>query len=69
MLLIVPPLLCLLCAVGAYGLNLYQGLGQMYTALFAGIGALLHLAIVIPRNKPAKIVEAVAGEEDCPAAE
>lgn len=68
-LLIVPPLLCLLCAVGAYGLNLYQGLGQMYTALFAGIGALLHLAIVIPRNKPAKIVEAVAGEEDCPAAE
>lgn len=68
-LLIVPPLLCLLCAVGAYGLNLYQGLGQMYTALFAGIGALLHLAIVIPRNKPTKIVEAVAGEEDCPAAE
>lgn len=68
-LLIVPPLLCLLCAAGAYGLNLYQGLGQMYTALFAGIGALLHLAIVIPRNKPAKIVEAVAGDEDCPAAE
>ncbi len=68
-LLIVPPLLCLLCAAGAYGLNLYQGLGQMYTALFAAIGALLHLAIVIPRNKPAKIVEAVAGDEDCPAAE
>lgn len=68
-LLIVPPLLCLLCAAGAYGLNLYQGLGQMYTALFAAIGALLHLAIVIPRNKPAKIEEAVAGDEDCPAAE
>ena len=68
-LLIAPPLLCLLCAAGAYGLNLYQGLGQMYTALFAAIGALLHLAIVIPRNKPAKIVEAVAGDEDCPAAE
>ena len=63
-LLIIPPLLCLLCAAGAYGLNLHQGLGQMYTALFAGIGALLHLAIIIPRNKTPKVVESLAGEGD-----
>lgn len=56
--LIAPPLLCLICAAAAYGINLYQGLGQMYTALFAGIGALLHLVIVIPRNKVPVIREA-----------
>lgn len=66
LLLIAPPLLCLICAAAAYGINLYQGLGQMYTALFAGIGALLHLIIVIPRNKQtkaAKAPEAVAPAE------
>ncbi len=69
LLLIAPPLLCLLCAAAAWGLNLYQGLGQMYTALFAGIGAMLHLLIVIPRNKPINIVEAPQQEAPAPAAE
>ena len=64
--LVVPPLLCLICAAAAYGINLYQGLGQMYTALFAAIGALLHLLIVIPRNKPVNITEASQLETPAP---
>ncbi len=69
LLLIAPPLLCLLCAAAAYGLNLYHGLGQMYTALFAAMGALFHLVIVIPRNKPVSTVEISGQEAQAPAAE
>ena len=69
LLLIAPPVLCLLCAASAWGLNLSQELGQMYTALFAGIGALLHLLIVIPRNKPVNITEAPGQEAPAPTAE
>ena len=38
----------------------------MYTALFAAIGALLHLLIVIPRNKPVNITEAPQLETPAP---
>ena len=69
LMLIAPPGLCLLCAAAAWGLNLYQGLGQMYTALFAGIGAVLHLLIVIPRNKPINIGEAPQQETPASTAE
>jgi len=49
--LLLPPLMCMLLAAAADGLNMYIGLGQMYSALFAAIFALLHLLVVLPRNK------------------
>ena len=69
LLLIAPPLLCLLCAAAAWGLNLYQGLGQMYTALFAGIGALLHLLIVVPKNKTPVAAEGPFADEQAASSE
>lgn len=49
--LIAPVLLCLLCALGAEGLNMALGLGQQYWALFTAIFALLQLLIVLPKAK------------------
>lgn len=51
LLLILPTVLCLACALAADGLNMYLGLGQMYTALAAALAAVLHLATVLPKNK------------------
>ena len=51
LLLILPTVLCLVCALAADGLNMYLGLGQMYTALAAALAAVLHLATVLPKNK------------------
>lgn len=51
LLLILPTVLCLACALAADGLNMYLGLGQMYTALAAALAAVLHLATILPRNK------------------
>lgn len=50
-LLIVPVLLCLLCAAAAEFLCLRLGRGSSYSALAVGIFALLQLALVIPRKK------------------
>lgn len=52
--LVLPPLLCFLCAVAADVINSLQGHGQMYTALFTAIIALLHLLLVLPRKKAVK---------------
>lgn len=49
--LLVPTALCLACAVGADGINMYLGLGQMYTALFVAVSALIHLAVTLPKTK------------------
>ena len=49
--LVLPTVLCLACALAADGLNMYLGLGQMYTALAAALAAVLHLATVLPKNK------------------
>lgn len=58
LLLILPTLLCLACALAADGLNMHLGQGQMYTALAAAIAAALHLAAILPRNKlPVKKTE------------
>ena len=51
LLLILPTVLCLACALAADGLNMYLGLGQMYTALAAALAAVFHLATILPRNK------------------
>ena len=51
LLLILPTVLCLVCALTADGLNMYLGLGQMYTALAAALAAVFHLATILPRNK------------------
>ena len=51
LLLVLPTVLCLACALAADGLNMYLGLGQMYTALAAALAAVLHLATVLPKNK------------------
>lgn len=51
LLLILPTVLCLACALAADGLNMYLGLGQMYTALAAALAAVFHLATVLPKNK------------------
>ncbi|MGN0982242.1 MAG: hypothetical protein ACI4O0_05040 [Candidatus Limivicinus sp.] len=48
---ILPTVLCLACALAADGLNMYLGLGQMYTALAAAIAAVFHLSTILPRNK------------------
>ena len=50
-LLIVPVLLCLGCAVGADGINMNLGLGQMYTALVTAIFALIQLLTILPKQK------------------
>lgn len=54
LLLITAPVLCLLCALGADGLNMYMGLGQMYTAMFTALAALLHLLVVSPKKRTIK---------------
>ena len=51
LLLVLPTVLCLACALAADGLNMQLGLGQMYTALAAALAAVLHLATVLPKNK------------------
>ena len=51
LLLILPTVLCLACALAADGLNMQLGQGQMYTALAVIIGAVLHLAAILPKNK------------------
>ena len=51
LLLILPTVLCLVCALAADGLNMYLGLGQMYTALAAALAAVFHLATILPGNK------------------
>ena len=51
LLLVLPTVLCLACALAADGLNMYLGLGQMYTALAAALAAVFHLATILPRNK------------------
>lgn len=51
LLLILPTVLCLACALAADGLNMYLGLGQMYTALAAALAAAIHLATILPQNK------------------
>lgn len=51
LLLVLPTVLCLACALAADGLNMYLGLGQMYAALAAALAAVLHLATVLPKNK------------------
>ena len=50
-LLIVPVLLCLLCAVGAEGVCLYYGRGSSYSALGGAIFALLQLLVSLPKEK------------------
>lgn len=49
--LIAPVLLCFGCAAGADYINMSLGLGQMYTALFTGIFALLQFLIVLPKKR------------------
>lgn len=49
--LVLPTVLCLICALVAGGLNVHLGLGQMYTALAAALAATLHLATILPKNK------------------
>ena len=49
--LLAPVLLCLGCAVGADGVNMSLGLGQMYTALVTAIFALIQLLVVLPKQK------------------
>ena len=49
--LIAPAAVCLVCAAAADGINMSLGLGQMYTALFTSIFALIHLLIVLPEKK------------------
>ena len=51
LLLVLPTVLCLACALAADGLNMYLDLGQMYTALACALAAVLHLATVLPKNK------------------
>ena len=49
--LIAPPVLCLLCAAGAETVFELMGRGSSYSAIFAGIFALVFLIIVIPKEK------------------
>lgn len=51
LLLVLPTVLCLACALAADGLNMYLDLGQVYTALACALAAVLHLATVLPKNK------------------
>jgi len=53
--LLLPALLCLLCSIGADGLNMALGLGQMYTALAAAIFALVYLLVVFPKDKTIRV--------------
>ena len=48
--LIAPVVLCLICACAADGINMYLGLGQMYTALAAAIFAAIHLLVILPKQ-------------------
>ena len=49
-LLIAPVLVCLACAVGAEGLHMFLGEGQLYSALALAIFALVQLLIVLPKS-------------------
>lgn len=49
--LLAPVLLCLGCAIGADLINMRLGLGQMYSALFTAIFAVLQLLIILPKQK------------------
>lgn len=49
--LIAPIVLCLVCAAAADGLNMYLGLGQMYTALAAALFAAIQLALALPKKR------------------
>lgn len=51
LLLVLPTLLCLACALAADGLNMRLGQGQMYTALAAAIAAVIHLMTILPKNR------------------
>lgn len=50
-LLIAPVLLCLLCAAGAEAVCLYLGRGSSYSAIGAGIFALIQLLVSAPKKK------------------
>ncbi len=50
-LLIAPPLICLLCAVGAEVIDVHLGLRQLYVAIVTAIFALVQLMIVLPKKK------------------
>ena len=50
-LLIAPPLICLLCAVGAEVIVAHLGLRQLYVAIVTAIFALVQLMIVLPKKK------------------
>ena len=52
-LLLAPVLLCLLCAAGAEALCLYHGRGSSYSALAAGVFALIQLLVSAPKAKKA----------------
>ena len=49
--LIVPIVLCLVCACAADGISMYLGLGQMYTVIAAAIFAAVLLAAALPKAK------------------
>ncbi len=51
--LLAPVLVCLGCAAAADAINMQLGLGQMYTALFTAIFALIQLLILLPKKKTA----------------
>lgn len=49
--LVAPAAVCLVCACAADGINMYLGLGQMYTVIAAVIFAAVQLAAALPRVK------------------
>ena len=53
-LLLAPAVVCLVCAVGAFGLNELLGLKRYYAALFMAVFALAYLAIAAPKSKQAR---------------
>ena len=50
-LLLAPVLLCLLCAAAAEAVCLYLGRGSSYSAIGAGIFALIQLTVSAPKKK------------------
>ena len=48
--LLVPVILCLVCACAADGINMALGLSQMYTALFTAIFAAIQLLVIYPKS-------------------
>ena len=53
-LLLAPAVVCLVCAVGAFGLNELLGLKRYYAALLMAVFALAYLAIAAPKSKQAR---------------